>query len=116
MTIDEVRQFIMSPHAKKEIPAMMDAQDYARGAAQYIGELVNQFEEQLSVEEQTALDRVITDESMTETIRKTYIKAQTAPTKKNLADLKLMYHRLIQTEKMLAQAIKTRREEPRGGI
>jgi hypothetical protein len=52
MTIDEVRQFIMSPHAKKEIPAMMDAQDYARGAAQYIGELVNQFEEQLSVEEQ----------------------------------------------------------------
>jgi hypothetical protein len=116
MTIDEVRQFIMSPHAKKEIPAMMDAQDYARGAAQYIGELVNQFEEQLSTEEAKALEEILGMELLTETTRKITVKSRTASTKKNLQDLKLMYHRLIQTEKMLAQAIKTRREEPRGGI
>jgi hypothetical protein len=113
MDIAEIRGFIMEPHSKKEIPAMMEAQDYARAAAQYVGEIVNGMEEQLSNAEQDALNKVMSDETLTETIRKTYIKAQTSAVKRNLQDLKLMYHRLIQLEKMLAQAIKTRREEPR---
>lgn len=111
MDVQEIRAFIMSSHARKEIPAMMEAQDTARGYAQYIGELVNTFEEKLSQEESGAMDAVRFDESLTETLRKTILKAKTAETRRTLNDLKLMFGRLIQTEKMLAQAIKTRREE-----
>lgn len=113
MDIQQIEDFVRGNHTSGEIPALMQDQDRAGGYAAYIGSLVNALEEKLSNEEANALSEVMHDEELTETVRKVRIKAKTAGTKRAYQDMKLLYHRLIQVERKLAQAIKTIRESPR---
>jgi len=110
MDIAEIRNFIVSPHVTDHIRGMEVDQEKATGYAQYIGELVNEAEKDLSLYEMSCIEKL--EESETETLRKTKLKAWTSEKRQVLVDLKLMYANLKSVRMTLMQAIKTRRTEP----
>lgn len=110
MDIAEIRNFIVSPHVTDHIRGMEVDQEKATGYAQYVGELVNEAEKDLSLYEMSCIEKLSEDE--TETLRKTKLKAWTSEKRQFLTDLKLMYANLKSVRMTLMQAIRTRREEP----
>lgn len=110
MTIEEIREFVVTPHVSDFTRGMEADQEKATAYAQYVGELVNLAEQAYSVRRAESLTELGEDE--TETLRKVKLEAWTSTEKRNLQDLKNLYRNLKSIRMTLAQAIKTRRTEP----
>jgi hypothetical protein len=110
MDIAKIRDFIFQPHVSDHIRVMEVDMETATGYAQYIGELVNAAEKDLSLYEMSCLEKLEAEE--TETLRKTKLRGWASEKRQVLTDLKLMYANLKSVRMALMQAIRTRREEP----
>ena len=110
--LEEVRKFVMGVSFAAHLPELEEYLTLAKGYAQRMGELANEAEQVFTVRRGVAIQQIMRDEELTETMRKQLLESAVAGEKKILSDYKLICHTLRMTIMGLMQAIKTRREEP----